>query len=252
MGQANLSSPQQSQFINSLVGGLAPQAQQAYGQLLQPYDPQQFQSLFQQAFIDPAMMNYEQQVLPSIYQSFGDANAGSSSALNQALAASARDLSTGLGQQMGNFYQNYQQQQLGALGQVGGLAGTRILDPIVQQGYNPMGDLIGAGGQIGASALPYILSDRNYKENIREFEKDALNDVESMNFYRYRYKPEVGIEGEKVGLMAQDLPEDYIKGSGDEWMVDHYALTTTALKAIQQLSAKVKELESALLKVNIG
>lgn len=156
-GQANLASPQQSQFINSILGGLSPQAQQAYGQILQPYDPEQFQSLFQKSFIDPALQTYEQQVLPQIYQSFGDANAGSSSALNQALAASAKDLSTSLGSQMGNFYQNYQNQQLGALGQLGGLSGQRILDPIVQQGYNPLGDIIGSVGQVGAGILPYLL-----------------------------------------------------------------------------------------------
>jgi len=156
IGQANLSTPQQSQFINNLLASLLPQASQTYGQFLQPYDSEQFNNLFQKSFIDPAMMNYEQQVLPAIYQSFGDVNAGSSSALNQALASSAKDLSATLGSQIGGYLQNYRQQQLGALGQLGGLAGQRTLEPIVQAGYNPIGDIIGSVSTLGASALPYI------------------------------------------------------------------------------------------------
>lgn len=103
------------------------------------------------------MMSFEQDVLPSIYESFGDQNAGSSSALNQALARSARDLTTSLGSQFGNFYQQQQQNQLGALGTLSGIIGQRQMQPIIQQGYNPLGDIIGAGGQVGAAGLPLAL-----------------------------------------------------------------------------------------------
>lgn len=120
---------------------------------MQPYDPEQMQGLFQQSFIDPAMQAYEQQVLPSIQQRFIGANAGSSSALNQALASSAADISTSIGSQAGQFYQQAQQNKLGALGQLGGLAGQRLVDPLIQKPYNIWGDLIGAGGRIGAGAL---------------------------------------------------------------------------------------------------
>ena len=135
---------------------MTPQAQGAYGEFLQPYDPEQFQGLFQQAFIDPAMQTYEQQVLPSIQQRYIGANAGSSSALNQALASSASDLSTSLGSQMGQFYQQQQQNKLGALGQVGGLAGQRTVDPIIQKPGSVVGDVIGAGGDIGAAIIPIL------------------------------------------------------------------------------------------------
>lgn len=156
VGQADLASPQQGNWINDILGNLNQQGQDAYSSFLQPYDPEQFQGLFQQAFIDPAMQTYEQQVIPGIQERFGQANAGSSSALNQALASSASDLSTSLGSQMGQFYQQHQQNQLGALGQMGGMAGQRILDPIIQKGYDPTGDMIGAGGDIGGSLIQII------------------------------------------------------------------------------------------------
>lgn len=61
-----------------------------------------------------AMNNYQQNTVPTLLNSLGS-NAKSSSALNQALAASAGDLNTNLSAQQS-------QMQLGAAGQAAGLA----------------------------------------------------------------------------------------------------------------------------------
>lgn len=61
-----------------------------------------------------AMNNYQQNTVPTLLNSLGS-NAKSSSALNQALAASAGDLNTNLAAQQS-------QMQLGAAGQAAGLA----------------------------------------------------------------------------------------------------------------------------------
>ncbi len=127
--QTPLMTQQQTDFLNQVLQGQGPQAGAAYQQFLQPYDPSQFQDLFQQAFIDPAMQVYEQQALPAIQQRFVDANAGSSSALNQALGQSAKDLSTALGSQMGQFYQGQQSNQLQALQLLNQLLGQRQFEP---------------------------------------------------------------------------------------------------------------------------
>lgn len=125
--------------------------------LMQGGDPGDFQDLFQQAYVDPAMLTFEQQVLPAIQERFVGANAGSSSALNQALAQSATDLSTMLGSQMGQFYQG--QQQLGQQGQLGALSalqgslGQKQFDPIIQQQQGILGPLIGAAGQAAGARL---------------------------------------------------------------------------------------------------
>lgn len=153
-----LLTPQQQKFL-SLIGspGVAGGAQQAYQQFLQPVTPESYQDVFQQSVVDPAMMNFEQSVLPAIQQSFGDVNAGSSSALNQALGQSAQDLTTALGQQYGQFYQQGQANQLNALQQLQGLAGQRTFEPQFTQTQGILGPLIGMAGQIGAGAMgsPY-------------------------------------------------------------------------------------------------
>lgn len=103
-----------------------------------------------------ANQNFQQSTLPSILNAFG-ADAKSSSALNQALAAGASNLNTNLGSQLA-------QMQLGAAGQ----ANQQALQPATmglnaqpfayQQKGNPFWqDLllagVGAGGQIGSAAL---------------------------------------------------------------------------------------------------
>ena len=113
--QMELMTPEQRQFLSQAGGG--------YQQFLQPTSMEDYQKLFQQSYIDPAMMAYKQQILPGIGQQFSDVGAGSSSALNLALASSAKDLATGLGGQMGNFYQEMQKNKLLASQGLGGLAG---------------------------------------------------------------------------------------------------------------------------------
>lgn len=144
-------------------------AGQAYSQLLQPKSMEDYQQLFQQSFVDPAMQQFERKVIPSVQQSFVDANAGSSSALNQALAEAATDVTTNLGGQFGNFYtqqqQLQQQGQLGALGQLGGLAGQRTFEPVVSQQQGILGPILqalasvyggGLSGGMGANPLQWF------------------------------------------------------------------------------------------------
>ena len=126
---------------------MGPQANQALMQLLGPQDEQGMQNLFQQSFVDPAMQQFEQITLPAISQRFGDANAGSSSALNQALGQSAADLSTMLGSQMGQFQQQQQQNRLGGLNALMGLGTQQMQQPMIHQQQGALGPLIGAAGQ---------------------------------------------------------------------------------------------------------
>ena len=151
--QTPLMTPEQQNFLSQILGGAGQQAGAAYQQFLQPQSPEQFQDLYQQSFIDPAMKTYEQQVLPAIQQRFVDAGAGSSSALNQALGQSAVDLTTMLGSQMGNFMQGQQGNQLNALQLLNQLVGQKEFQPIQQQKQGLLGPLIGAGGQLGGALL---------------------------------------------------------------------------------------------------
>jgi hypothetical protein len=211
-------------------------------QLMQGSDPSQFQDMFQQSFVDPAMLTYEQQVLPAIQQRFVDAGAGSSSALNQALAQSAGDLSTMLGSQMGQFTQNQQQLnqqgQLGALSALQGSMGQRSFDPMIQQQQGLLGPLIGAGGQIGAA----MMSSKEVKKNFRPFDKGLkeLNDLEPVV---YDYKESYG-DANQVGFIAEDVPKEVTQPVEDVLGIQLMGMIAILVNSVKELSAKVQELEA--------
>lgn len=149
-GNVSLLTKEQQKLQNQFLSQ-GPQAAEAFGQFLQPYDPAQFESLFQKAFVDPAMLQYERSVLPAIQQRFVDQGGGSSSALNQALAQSATDVSTMLGSQMGQFYQNQQGNQLNAINALLGLSNQKTFQPYERQSI--LGGLLGLLGGVGSAYI---------------------------------------------------------------------------------------------------
>jgi hypothetical protein len=187
------------------------------------------------------MKQYENTVLPSIQQRFGDANAGSSSALNQALSQSATDLQSALAGKRLDLQQNSSQNNLNVLAQLLGMAGTKQFDPIVQgpnSGLLP--DLIKGGSSIAAASA---FSSREVKENIRDYDK-GLDVVREMKVKIYDYKEEVCDSKDCVGVIAEEIPEELtglvegIKG------VDLYGLVSVLINSVKQLDQKVRELEA--------
>lgn len=165
----DLLTPQQRSYLSGALGTAAPQAGEAYSNLLAPKGMEDYQDLFQQSYIAPALQALNKQILPQIQQQFVGANAGSSSALNQALAEAATDVTTNLGGQFGQFYgqqqQLQQQGQLGALGQLGSLAGQRTFEPVISQTQGALGPLLqaiasiyggGLAGVMGANPLSWF------------------------------------------------------------------------------------------------
>jgi hypothetical protein len=146
----NLLTPEQQQLYSQALQSAGPGAIQSLQNQLQPQSMEDMQALFQQSYIDPALQALNQQILPAIQQRFTDANAGSSSALNQALSQSATDLSTNLGSQFGQFFQNQQGLQQNALNQFLPMLSQQTFSPVFNQQQGLAGPLIGAAGQIGA------------------------------------------------------------------------------------------------------
>lgn len=152
-GSAQLLTPEQRQFLG---GMLVPEQQQAAQQatlgLLQPQGIEEAREAYQQSVVSPALQALRRDIIPTIQERFAGAGAGSSSALNLALARSAEDLTQQLGQQFGQYYAGEQarqmQGQLGGLGALGQLAGQRTFEPIIQQKQGLLGPLIGAGGSV--------------------------------------------------------------------------------------------------------
>lgn len=109
--------------------------------------------MFQKSFVDPAQMALERQIIPNIKEQFLGLDESGSSALNQALAQSATDLSTMLGSNYMNQYNQQQGNMLQSLGLLGGLSGQRTFEPMLQQREGILGQLIGALGQVGSSFI---------------------------------------------------------------------------------------------------
>ena len=145
--------PEQSQVLSSTVSQLGPSFTQNLGNLMGGTSQEDMQKIFQQTYVDPAMMQLERNILPAVQQRFTDANAGSSSALNQALAQSAADVSTMLGSQYGQFMQNQQQNQLQALGLLPSLMTNQTFTPLIQERQGLAGPLITAFGNIAGAAM---------------------------------------------------------------------------------------------------
>lgn len=148
-----LLTPQQQQLLSSTLQSAAPAYQQSLQQFLQPSSPEMDEAVFEKSFVAPAQQLFAQKLQPQIMQQFGDVNAASSSALNQALGQAAADLSTSMGSQYANYLQSQQQQRLQAMGLLQQLLGQQTFQPMFQQQQGILGPLIGTAGQLGAAYL---------------------------------------------------------------------------------------------------
>lgn len=101
VGQNNLA---QNPLYQGAVGNLqsSPYAK--------PFDPSQYNQYFQQGVADPAMKQYNEQILPSIKSKYHSPHGIYGSALNQAINQSASDLSGNLNSLRANYLGQSQQQ----------------------------------------------------------------------------------------------------------------------------------------------
>lgn len=226
------------------------------------------QAAFKTGVVDPMMQQYNQQVLPATQQRFVDANAGSSSALNQALASGANDLTTQMGSMYLPFMQSQQQMRLAgaqgyagladpyinqynqanankltALAGINGLAGQQTFTPLISQHQGIIGPTVGAAGQVAAG---YARSSEKVKENIREYEK-GLDIVKNLDVKIYDYVEEVGGDKNKIGVIAEKVPQE-IQGMVNGVLgVDLYGLIGLLINSVKELNKKIEVLEGKCL-----
>lgn len=235
-----LLTPQQRNFLSSV---LTPETSelsgQAYRDFLQPES--NYEDLFQKSVVDPTMMQYQRQILPSIQERFMGGDTKASGALNQALAQSATDLSTVLGSQYANFYNQQQANKLSALGGLSGMAGQQTFQPVVAQQGGILGPLLSVLSGLGAGT---IFSTKKVKENIKDFKDLGLKDIKKLNLKIYDHKKEFGGRKENIGFIAEELPKQITIMKDGYLNVDIYALLGVAIRAIQELNDKVEKLEA--------
>jgi hypothetical protein len=237
-----LTKEQQSQ-LQSTLQNLGPQYQQALSQFMQPKGYEDYKGMFEEQYVKPAQQAYERSVLPSIQQRFVDTDAGSSSALNQALAQSASDLSTSLGTQFGQFMQGQQQNQLQAMGQYNPLMTNQTFSPMLQEREGILGKLIEALGRVGGGAM--AASSRDVKENIVDYHK-GFSVLDKLSVKNYDYKSDIPSEKNKVGIIAEDLPEELQVNINGILGVDLYGLLSVAINAIKELKTEITNLKGEL------
>lgn len=231
--------PEQQQLFSQSIQQLGPDFLQSMQGFLQPQSQEDMQAAFQQSYVDPAMQTFEQQVVPGIQQRFVNEGAGSSSALNQALAQSAGDLTTSLGAQFGQYQQNQQQMQQNAIGQFLPLMSQQTFNPQFQEQQGLAGPLINAIGNIGGG---WARSSHKVKENIRGYNK-SLEVLKDLTVRQYDYIEEVGGDKDRVGLIAETLPTELTKSIDGILHVDVYGVLGLLINTIKELNDKVVLLE---------
>ncbi|WP_278955102.1 tail fiber domain-containing protein [Bartonella apis] len=105
-----------------------------------------------------------------------------------------------------------------------------------------LGSFLGGVAGIASSFLP---SDKNLKTNKRRLRAGAgLEAVNSMPIDTWKYKPGVADEGEHIGTYAQDFKK--ATGKGDGKTIPTVDAIGISMKAIQDLSKEVKNIERAI------
>jgi len=210
----DLLNPQQQQFLQQILS-------QAMGG-----QEGEFDAMFQKSFVDPSINTLNRQIIPQVKESFLGLDESGSSALNRALAQSASDVSSMLGQQ--------QMGQFNRLMQTG--LGTRSFEPHLQKQTGLAGPLVQGASSALAAAL--LASSRDYKENIKPL-KRGLEDIAKMSAYQYDYKPEISNSKNNVGVMVEDAPKEIVKETEGLKAIDMYGLVSVLVNAVNELNTKV-------------
>lgn len=125
-------SPEQMQGMQQLWQALSGGGGQ-FGDMFGQFNPEQTADVFNKGVGEPAMRNFQQQVIPGIMESFGDQ--GASSALSNSLAGAGSDLQSNLSAQLEMFMQQARMQnQQNRMGGMQMLSGMNPYQTYVQRG----------------------------------------------------------------------------------------------------------------------
>lgn len=92
-------------------------------------------------------------------------------------------------------------------------------------------------------------SKREYKTNIKDFNRSAIDDINKINIVEFNYKPEYGDPTiNRVGFIADDTDEIFSTRYHDR--MDYMNCIGMLLKSVQELSSKVNKLEAELKEKN--
>ena len=116
----------------------------------------------------------------------------------------------------------------------------QTFQPHIQQNPGILGPLVQGASSLGAG---YFASSKKVKENIRDYKK-SIDVLKDLTVKQYDYTEEVGGKKNRVGIIAETLPNeltDYINGI---LHVDIYGLVGLMINTIKDLNDKVLQLEA--------
>jgi outer membrane murein-binding lipoprotein Lpp len=100
---------------------------------------------------------------------------------------------------------------------------------------------LSVSGSVNAQSF-YQDSSRTLKTNIQPFEISAINLLDNVNVVEFNYLND--LENKHIGFIAEDTPIEL--STTRQNVMDTNSSVGVLIKAVQELSAKVKELESKL------
>jgi hypothetical protein len=148
-----------------------------------------------------------------------------------------------------DFYKTQQAGALGALGQLSGLSTTPTQAPMIQQSQGILGPLLGVAGQLGGAAIQRggidallkalsggtVTSSEKVKENIRPYGK-GLEVLKNLMVKKYDYKTIAGGDKNKIGLIAEEVPEEFQVEVNGVLGVDIYGLVGLLINSVKDLA----------------
>jgi hypothetical protein len=150
-------SPEQMQVLNSIMSQLSPELlQRLMG------DEQQFRDRFQKTTVDPAMQNFQQQVIPQLQEVFAGSGSKGGDVEARQLAGAGQQLSTDLGRLFEESFGQEQQQQRGFASNLAQLGlGTSPFENVATQRTktDPFESFLSSLGKTAGSALTGGVSD---------------------------------------------------------------------------------------------
>jgi hypothetical protein len=103
------------------------------------------------------------------------------------------------------------------------------------------GSILSVTGSVHANSF-YQISSRTLKTNIQPFETSAINLLDNVNVVEFNYLND--LENKHIGFIAEDTPVEL--STTRQNVMDTNSTVGVLIKAVQELTAKVKELESKL------
>ena len=128
---------------------------------------------------------------------------------------------------------------------MGSLSGLKASDKRVGP-VDPNGAWTKVGNLAATTGVYTPLSDITKKKDF-EISKIGLNEILQLRPTLYRMKSEDNSTNKQLGFLAQEvkefIPQAYVE-SGDFIGLNYQAITSALVKAVQELSAKIEQLEN--------